>query len=153
MSTEVFRLYYPVVCVHSRVKCFIGCYFYAERILENTWKSHSCFSIVSCLGKHLGREINAFYERKHKLSPLSLTRTEGAGYFLSADSLKNTCSVTQARRRFPKTASEELWKTSCERSLENWNPLALFATICKSMGQSEKKDQTSKDLHFWACFP
>lgn len=51
-------------------------------ISSNTRKvTHRCFSVVSCLGKHLGREINRFYA--HETNSPSLSLSEGVGDFVS----------------------------------------------------------------------
>ncbi len=105
-------------------------------ISSNTRKvTHSCVSIVSCLGKHLGREINSFYA--HDTNSLSLS--EGVGDLCRtirmADSLKITCFFTTSTL----LPSKELWKTSCERSLENWNPFGPFLSIHKQRNDKLKE--------------
>ncbi len=100
-------------------------------ISSNTRKvTHSCFSIVSCLGKHLGREINSFYA--HDTNSLSLWRCRRLvsdrqnGRFIEDYLLFHHLDVASLRRTLENLMwkkpgkSESLWPFSVNTQAEEW---------------------------------
>ncbi len=114
------------------------CYFRARPLFPRTLgKSHTVVFLLFLVWVNIWAEKSMVFT--HTTLTLSLSLFEGVGDLCRtirmADSLKITCFFTTSTL----LPSEELWKTSCERSLENWNPFGPFLSIHKQRNDKLKE--------------
>lgn len=130
------------VILFSECICYLYAFSSASFLSLNTIKSHSCFSIVSCLSKHLGRRIEYFYERythENKLS-LSLSLAEGVGYhqngrFIEEYLLCHTTSTLLPKDSLGRTLENFMWMKPGK--LDSFGP---FLSIHKQRNDKLKEE-------------